>query len=178
MAVEIRVPTLGESVVEATVGRWYKREGDPVAVGELLVGLETEKVNTEVSAEEAGVLERIEHREGETVHPGDVLGVIATTATQPARPAPTEPAAATAPSAPQPTEDGGHPRASSVAQRMAQELGVDLSRVPGSGPGGRVTREDVEAYARQAGAQPAAQPPAAPTAPAPSRAHPPARWLG
>ena len=76
MAGEIRVPTLGESVVEATVGNWCKREGEPVAVGEMLVELETEKVNTEVAADEAGVLEKIVHPEGDTVKPGDVLGTI------------------------------------------------------------------------------------------------------
>jgi 2-oxoglutarate dehydrogenase E2 component (dihydrolipoamide succinyltransferase) len=94
MSTEIRVPQMGESVVEATVGRWAKREGDAVAVGETLVGLETEKVDTEVAADASGVLERILHREGETVHPGDVLGVIAEDG-QAAMPAP--PAAQQAP---------------------------------------------------------------------------------
>src|SRR5436305_12467712 len=78
MPVEIRVPTLGESVVEATIGRWLKQVGEPVAIGEPLVELETEKVNTELPADEAGVLQSILRREGETVKPGDALGVIAT----------------------------------------------------------------------------------------------------
>src|SRR5919197_5090820 len=77
MPVEVRVPQLGESVVEATVGSWLKREGDQVAAGEPLVQLETEKVNVEVAAERAGVLERIAHKEGDTVAPGDVLAVLA-----------------------------------------------------------------------------------------------------
>src|SRR5689334_16232134 len=77
MAVEVHVPALGESVLEATVGRWLKKEGDAVAVGDPLVELETEKVAVEVAAEAPGVIERIDRREGETVHVGDVLAVLA-----------------------------------------------------------------------------------------------------
>src|SRR5947208_1773080 len=76
MPVEIRVPPLGESVVEATVGRWLKSEGDSISAGDSVVELETEKVNVEVPAEEGGVLERIAHREGETVRVGDLLGTL------------------------------------------------------------------------------------------------------
>src|SRR5438309_11610520 len=76
MAVEIKVPALGESVVEATVGRWLKGAGEEVAAGDPLVELETDKVNMEVAAPEAGVLESIASQEGETVGVGDVLGVI------------------------------------------------------------------------------------------------------
>jgi len=76
MAAQIVVPQLGESVIEATVGRWLKKEGDPVMVGEPVVELETEKVDREVGAESAGVLTRIERKEGEDVKIGDVLGVI------------------------------------------------------------------------------------------------------
>src|SRR5437867_7302013 len=77
MPVEIRVPEAGESVVEATVARWLKKEGDPVSPGEGIVELETDKANQDVPAENAGVLERILRQEGETVHPGEVLGLIA-----------------------------------------------------------------------------------------------------
>jgi 2-oxoglutarate dehydrogenase E2 component (dihydrolipoamide succinyltransferase) len=76
MSIRIVVPELGESVIEATVSRWHKQPGDPVAAGEALVELETEKVNLEVGAERAGVLARIERGEGEDVRIGDVLGVI------------------------------------------------------------------------------------------------------
>jgi 2-oxoglutarate dehydrogenase E2 component (dihydrolipoamide succinyltransferase) len=76
MAANIVVPELGESVIEATVGRWLKKEGDPVSVGEVVVELETDKVDLEVGADRAGVLARIERREGEDVKIGDVLGVI------------------------------------------------------------------------------------------------------
>src|SRR5215467_11310542 len=76
MAVNIVVPELGESVIEATVGRWLKKEGDPVNVGEAVVELETDKVDLEVGAERAGVLARIERKQGEDVKIGEVLGLI------------------------------------------------------------------------------------------------------
>src|SRR5690348_16083449 len=88
MAVEIKVPELGESVIEATVGRWLKKEGERVKVGEALVEIETDKVNLEVGAELEGVLARIARREGEDVKVGDVLGLIddAGAGSQPAAP--------------------------------------------------------------------------------------------
>src|SRR6516164_3583638 len=76
MPAKIVVPELGESVIEATVGRWLKKEGDPVGVGEVVVELETDKVDLEVGAERAGVLSRIERKEGEDVKIGEVLGLI------------------------------------------------------------------------------------------------------
>jgi 2-oxoglutarate dehydrogenase E2 component (dihydrolipoamide succinyltransferase) len=172
VATEIRVPTFGESVVEATVGRWLKREGEAVAVGEPLVELETEKVSSEVAADESGIIERVLCQEGDTVRPGDVLalispvdksaggapgsdGAVATTdeaaaGRQPADTMSRAPAALAAASAPE-TE---RVRASPLAQRMASELGVDLAGVAGSGPGGRVTKDDVQALSGQAAASP------------------------
>src|SRR5438067_7462834 len=76
MPVEVRLPVLGESVVEATVGSWLKHEGERVEAGESLVQLETDKVNVDVAADQAGVVGKIAHHEGETVHPGDVLAVL------------------------------------------------------------------------------------------------------
>ena len=76
MAVEIRVPALGESIVEATVGKWLKQVGDTVAAGEALVDLETDKVNVEVAAEQGGVLEQIVKGEGQNVGVGEVIGTI------------------------------------------------------------------------------------------------------
>src|SRR5438105_6329566 len=100
MPTEVRVPTLGESVVEATVGAWLKREGEHVEAGETLVQLETEKVNVDVAADAAGVLGQVQHREGDTVHPGDVLATLeAATAAAPAAPAPASAAAAAPPPA-------------------------------------------------------------------------------
>jgi 2-oxoglutarate dehydrogenase E2 component (dihydrolipoamide succinyltransferase) len=167
MPVEVRVPSLGESVIEATVGAWVKKPGDAVAAGEVLVQLETEKVNVEVSAERAGTLERIERREGDTVRPGDVLGSLADGAAAGATPAPPAPAA----------EETPH-RISPQARRIAEEHGVSLEGVAGSGPGGRVMRGDVEKLVASPPAAtlppPAAAPPAvaAPPPPPETRAQP------
>ena len=138
MAMKIVVPELGESVIEATVGRWLKREGDRVAVGEAMVELETEKVNLEVGAERAGVLARIERKEGENVKIGDVLGVIEEVAGGVEAVPATPQAAAVA------VEERA--KATPVAKHLASKYGVDLAQVPGSGPGGRVTKEDVQSY--------------------------------
>ncbi len=165
MPVEIVVPELGESVVEATVGRWLKQEGDHVAVGEAVVELETDKVNLEVGAEKEGVLTKIAHKPGDDVKIGDVLGVIDETAAAAATPAPQAPPSAQhepkeqkamperqsqllpeSESAPAP--DGGE-RVTPVARRMAAEYNIDLSRVGASGPGNRVTKEDVQRYLTQ-----------------------------
>jgi 2-oxoglutarate dehydrogenase E2 component (dihydrolipoamide succinyltransferase) len=136
MPLEIRVPMLAESVLEATVGRWLKQEGDRVSVGEPLVELETDKVNAEVPADAGGVLHQILRREGEVVRPGEVLGLLIEA----------EETATTAPSpAPQKEEEG---RATPIARKMAEELGIDLRELRGTGPGGRVTKEDVQAAAR------------------------------
>ncbi len=166
MSIKILVPELGESVVEATVGPWRKQEGDRVAAGEVLVELETDKVNLEVGAERAGVLTRIERKEGEDVKPGDVLGVIAESAEEPARvPAPALPAA-------EPARDNGkdEERATPVAKRFAEEQGIDITRVAASVPGARVTKQDVEKFMAQQQAEPVAAPP--PPAPPPARAAP------
>ena len=190
MATEIKVPPLGESIVEATVGRWLKREGEEVAEGEPVVELETEKVNMEVTANGSGVLGEIVKAEGETVNIGDTLAVIASAAdarqpvatrparqrpqpapqplTQPAAP-PTQPAPLPPPPAPaatsqpptQPatqTPNQDAVRATPLARRMAEEYGVDLTRVRGTGPAGRVTHDDVSAYLGAANANGASAP--------------------
>jgi len=126
---------LAESVLEATVGRWLKKEGDRVATGEPVVELETDKVNAEVPADQPGVLQQIVRQEGEVVRPGDVLAILSETAEEGSRVQPVE----------EPTAES---RATPVARRMAEELGVDLREVIGSGAGGKVTKEDVQAYAR------------------------------
>jgi 2-oxoglutarate dehydrogenase E2 component (dihydrolipoamide succinyltransferase) len=157
MASEVRVPTLGESIVEATIGKWLKREGDSVAVGEVLVELETDKINVEVTAEAAGVVGKLTHAEGDSVAVGDVIALIeaASAPASPAAPeAPAAPAASEAPAAPAASEpsasngaqaEGAGARAavSPVAKRIAEEQGVDLSKVVGTGPGGRIIKDDV-----------------------------------
>lgn len=138
MPIEIRVPMLAESVVEATVGRWLKREGERVSVGEPLVELETDKVNAEVPADEAGVLQQILRQEGEVVRPGDVLGVLLEL----------EAAAESGAPTPTPVKEEEEGRATPIARKMAEELGIDLRELRGTGPGGKVTKEDVQAAAR------------------------------
>lgn len=158
MAVEITVPELGESLVEATVGRWLKGEGDAVAPGEAVVELETDKVNLEVPAPGGGTLASIVKPEGETVGIGDVLAVVAEGAPAP-RPADGRPVAqqeaaegvahtAQPPSAATPPSEAasGGVRSTPLAKRMASEHDVDLERITGSGPSGRITRSDVASY--------------------------------
>lgn len=167
MSVEVRVPVLGESVVEATVGTWLKHEGDAVEAGEPLVQLETEKVNVDVSADQSGVLAGVSAREGETVHPGDVLATIDESVRAAAPPVQA--------SAPSPTAaEVERPHASPVARRMAEEHGLDLTRVQGTGTGGRVTRDDVERIIQP---KPSAPTPAAvvPAAPSPDGHRPETR---
>ncbi len=139
MTVQIIVPDLGESVTEATVARWLKQEGDPVAVGEPLVELETDKINLEVGAEHDGVLVRIVQAVGADVRAGDVLAEVA----EAGESAPPPRAVQSA----MPTDRAGEePKVSPVARRLAREHGIDLGAVQGSGPGARVTRSDVERY--------------------------------
>ena len=90
MAVEIHVPELGESVADATVGRWLKQEGEAVKSGEPIVELETDKINFEVEAEQDGVLESIAKGEGETVNVGEIIGTIGEGDGKPARPSPAQ----------------------------------------------------------------------------------------
>jgi 2-oxoglutarate dehydrogenase E2 component (dihydrolipoamide succinyltransferase) len=169
MPVEVRVPVLGESVVEATVGAWLKREGEQVEAGDSLVQLETEKVNVDVAADQAGVLGKIARQEGETVHPGDVLGSIdESSAPAAAAPGPEKQESASPPPPLPKAEEVERPHASPVARRMAEEHGLDLGKVEGTGTGGRVTREDVERLISSDGA--GAEGPGAPGAATPTPA--------
>ena len=158
MPSEVKVPVLGESVVEATIGSWLKKEGDAVEAGEALVQLETEKVNLDVAADQAGVLQTITAHEGDTVHPGDVIATIDSSRTSVSAPAASAPQAAPVPS----REEVERPHASPVARRLAEEHGVDLGRVEGTGTGGRVTREDVERHLQPATAAASAPTPSLP----------------
>jgi 2-oxoglutarate dehydrogenase E2 component (dihydrolipoamide succinyltransferase) len=159
MAANIVVPEVGESIVDARVAKWLRKEGDAVAAGDPLVELETDKIDLEVSAPQAGVLSRIDRKDGDDVKVGEVLGVI------------DEAAKGAAPAAPQqqtppPATPSRSPRATPTAKNAAEEHDVDLSRVQGSGDGGRVMRRDVEdAAATQAAPSPQA-------APEPARAKP------
>jgi 2-oxoglutarate dehydrogenase E2 component (dihydrolipoamide succinyltransferase) len=163
VAAEIHVPELGESVADATVGRWLKQEGEAVTSGDALVELETDKINFEVEAEQDGVLESISKAEGETVNVGEVIGTIGEGDEAGDGAAPEEPEAEEQeqpqaeeeqPEAGDESPDGrggvedGAGRASPSVRRLAREYEVDLAEVTGSGSGGRITRDDVERLIR------------------------------
>ena len=154
MAIKIIVPEMGESVIEATVHQWLKKEGDFVEVGEALVELETDKVNLEVGAKASGILAHITVPEGQDVKVGDVLGMINEDAKQPVSTATQAitPAAEPALNSPSTSKEKREiePKQASlvtpVASRLAHEQNIDLAQVRGTGPEGRVTKSDVEQY--------------------------------
>jgi 2-oxoglutarate dehydrogenase E2 component (dihydrolipoamide succinyltransferase) len=153
---EIRVPTLGESVTEATIGKWFKKPGDAIKVDEPLVELETDKVTIEVPAPSAGVLSEIVAKDGETVAVGALLGQI-TAGAGGAAAAPAAKAAPAATPAPQPAPAAAKPAEVSPApsvRKLSAESGVDSSTVPGSGKDGRVTKGDMLAAIERAAATP------------------------
>src|SRR3984885_10707661 len=168
---EIRVPTLGESVTEATIGKWFKKPGEAVAVDEPLVELETDKVTIEVPAPAAGVLGDIEAKDGDTVAVGALLGQIkegpgAVPAGRPDQKTekpkaidagPEQPKLRTEPPAPKPAPAAAKapdaPLAPSV-RRIATETGTDPSTVSGTGKDSRVTKGDMLAAIERAASQP------------------------
>ncbi|HTY68751.1 MAG TPA: 2-oxoglutarate dehydrogenase complex dihydrolipoyllysine-residue succinyltransferase [Alphaproteobacteria bacterium] len=172
MSVDIKVPTLGESVTEATVAKWFKTEGEAVAADEPLVELETDKVTVEVPAPASGTIGKISVQQGATVAVGAILGTLnegaapakaaksAVAATPAAKPAPSPAAppkpAAVAPAAAVTAKDPGP-----AVRKLAAETGVNLGAVPATGKDGRPTKGDVLA----ALAQPAMARPATPQAP-------------
>ncbi|WP_134500419.1 2-oxoglutarate dehydrogenase complex dihydrolipoyllysine-residue succinyltransferase [Microvirga pakistanensis] len=168
MATEIRVPTLGESVSEATIGRWFKQPGDPVKADEPVLELETDKVTLEVNAPASGTLGEIVAKDGETVSPGAVLGSIVeggAAAAPAAAPKAEAPKAAPAPApapAPAAAPAGAAKDHGPAVARLAAESGVSPANVPGSGKDGRVTKGDMLAAIATGGAS--APAPAAPVA--------------
>jgi 2-oxoglutarate dehydrogenase E2 component (dihydrolipoamide succinyltransferase) len=167
VAINIVVPQLGESVVEARVARWLKREGESVAAGEPVVELETEKIDLEVGAEHAGVLTSIKHPEGADVKVGDVLAVV-----EPGAAAAAPPPASAPASAPAATDAGKDAKdaqkATPTARKMAEAHDVALSGVAGSGDAGRITKKDVagQIHAPAPVPAPPASAPQGPSAPA------------
>ena len=161
MSTDVIMPALGFDMTEGLLARWLKNEGDPVEKGQAIAEIETEKATVEIEAAAAGILARIIVRAGETVPVGTLIGVIAE--------AGEEVAAVTVPVPVSETGEGAAPsearvKASPVARKMAEEAGLDLSRIKGTGPGGRVVERDVQA-AIAAGSAPA--PPGVPAVPAP-----------
>lgn len=181
MATEVKVPVLGESVTEATVGAWLKKPGDAVAVDEAIVSLETDKVAVDVPSPVAGVLGQHVVAEGDTVNVGAVIAIIeegATASAKPAAaasaPAASAPAAASAAAAaPAASEEGGAVTLSPAVRRLVLEHGLDPSRIKGTGKDGRLTKDDVMAAVAAGTAKADAEAAAAPAAAAssgPSRA--------
>lgn len=159
MATEIRVPTLGESVSEATIAKWFKQKGEAVAADEPLVELETDKVTLEVPAPSSGVLDAIDAAEGAIVEVGALLGAIAEGAAATSVPAaakPEEKAAEPAPAAP---PAAAEPPVSPAVRKVAADADIDPSEISGTGKDGRVTKGNVLNYIE---GQPATAPDAAP----------------
>jgi 2-oxoglutarate dehydrogenase E2 component (dihydrolipoamide succinyltransferase) len=156
MDINILVPNMGESVIEATVAHWLKAVGDPVTIGEPLVELETNKVNLDVSAEQNGTLKVIDKQEGEDVHVGDTLGMITVGELVPSPEGPAQPSLAQSVSSGVEITAGVQRNSSDsttekekmtpIALRIAREHGLDPSRIPGSGVRGKVVKEDVEKF--------------------------------
>jgi len=169
MTTKIIVPEMGESVLEATVSRWHKKEGDPVKVGDILVELETDKVNLEVGAKSSGILSKVEVPEGGDVKVGDILGTIDEAGKQPeaaAQNVQTEPEKAEPAEEKRPEsvrKDGSEverqpaPQLTPVAARLARENNVDVSQLSGTGTQGRVTKTDVEQFLQGQGPEKAAE---------------------
>ncbi|WP_327751803.1 2-oxoglutarate dehydrogenase complex dihydrolipoyllysine-residue succinyltransferase [Sphingobium sp. SJ10-10] len=187
MATEVKVPTLGESVTEATVGQWLKKPGEAVKADEPIVSLETDKVAVDVPAPVAGVLGDIVAKEGDTVQVGALLAYVnagagaGAAAAPAAAPAAKAEAAATAPAASvaapvaSDEDEGGNLTLSPAVRRLVLEHGLDPSKIKGTGKDGRLTKDDVVAAAaagtaRAAASAPAAAPAAAAPAAGPSRA--------
>lgn len=171
MATEVIMPKMGFDMTEGTLLKWLKQEGEQVQRGEFVAEIETDKAVVEIEAFGSGVLRKRYVREGTTVPVGQVIGVIGQPEeTVPEAPAargvaPAQPAPAAAVSAPREVQP--HPaaapseerlKASPLAKKEAESRGLDLAKVPGTGPGGRITREDVIAFAEKS-------PPTAPVAP-------------
>lgn len=182
MSNEIRVPTLGESITEATIAQWYKKPGEAVAMDEPLCELETDKVTIEVPAQAAGVLAEVLAEEGATVEVGALLGsigegdgTVAAQAAPPAEQPPVEAAAEAAPAAVEtpatqsaPAQNIDTSGLSPAARRVVEEHGLDPAQIAGTGKDGRITKED----AMKAAQNPTAAPVAVPAAPAPIAARP------
>jgi 2-oxoglutarate dehydrogenase E2 component (dihydrolipoamide succinyltransferase) len=154
MAVEIRVPSLGESIVDAVIATWLKSEGDEVKQGEALVELETDKVNVEVSAEQSGVLQKILKQAGDVVTVGEVLGMVGKS--DEVTPGVRQEAALSGKTPERQSSNGqqqpvsqtfdGQKSVSPLARRIADDHNIDLSQVTSHSPHGRVTKDDVISY--------------------------------
>lgn len=177
MATELTMPKMGFDMTEGKLAQWLKAVGDPVKKGEPVAEIETDKVNIEVEAPADGVLRGTFLEAGQTVPVGTLIGVLGKAdeaidldalrakaggvAAPAAAPQPEEAAASLTTPAATATDTNGRIKASPLARRMASEAGLSLAEVTGSGPGGRITKRDVDAAIAAGRAQPAAEPPVA-----------------
>lgn len=154
MAIEIKVPEMGESVTEATISAWTKKEGDAVKTDEVLAILETDKVSLEIPSPVTGVLKSISKKVGDVVHVRDIIGAIeegaVATAQASASPAPTK-AAET--SAPAPTSGKTNEELPPAVRKLVEENKLDVSKITGTGRNGQITKEDVVLFMEKGGAQ-------------------------
>jgi pyruvate dehydrogenase E2 component (dihydrolipoamide acetyltransferase) len=179
---DVIMPQMGESIFEGTITKWLKNVGDTVQRDEPLFEISTDKVDAEIPSPAAGVLSEIKVQAGETAQINTVVGVIggagsARAASTPEQPAPAKaPAAAAAPvpAAEPVAAEAEHVRSSPLVRKIAREKNVNLAAVPGTGSGGRVTKEDILAYVEKGGAAAAPARPAAPAAAEPSKPAAPA----
>jgi pyruvate dehydrogenase E2 component (dihydrolipoamide acetyltransferase) len=201
MATDVVMPQMGESIFEGTITKWLKKPGDKVERDEPLFEISTDKVDAEIPSPSAGVLKEIKVNEGQTVPIQTVVAVIdgagsaaAAPASAPAKapapeaadapaPPPAAKPAAPPPAAAAPTQaapqavpasqrSGERIHSSPLVRRMAAERGIDLTTVPGTGAGGRISKQDIEAVIAAGGVPAAAPPPSAPSAPPPRPAPP------
>lgn len=179
MGIEVRVPALGESITEATLGQWLKKPGDAVAADEPVASLETDKVSVDVPSPVAGVFGEALVSEGDTVNVGAVIAMIgegSASVSAPAQPgaqseaaAEPAPAATVAPQGELSDEQASQLRLSPAVRRAVLEAGIDPTSIKGSGKDGRLTKDDVVAAAEAKKSAPAAAPVAAAAAPQPDR---------
>ncbi len=155
---EVRMPKMGDGMEEGTINVWLKQEGDQVKEGEPIAEIETDKANVEISAYETGILSKIIVQVGETVAVGEVIARIGDSVAEPVVEAPAEASAEGA------SAGGERVKASPLARRMAAELGLDIARIPGTGPHGRIIERDVREFSER---KPAAEPAPAPRPAAP-----------
>ena len=171
-AINVEVPTVGESISEVQIGQWLKQEGEWVSEGEDLVEIETEKASVQVPAPSSGILQGILKSSEEFATVGEVIASIVPSD----QPAPSDPSPAPTPAAPTATSTATEPAAGEsgapkfvmpAAQRLIDENGLIASEIPATGPGGRLLKEDVQAFLDRE------QPASSPTTPAATPAKPP-----
>ncbi|NJP07376.1 MAG: 2-oxo acid dehydrogenase subunit E2 [Chloroflexaceae bacterium] len=173
---EVTMPRLSDTMEEGKIGRWLKQPGDYVEKGEIIVEIETDKATMELESYESGTLQKIVVQPGQTVPIGEIIAFIGKGAADEsaAAPAPASPEPAPAATEAQPsTPTNGnavdeHIKASPVARRLAEEYRIDLSQVQGTGPGGRIIKENVEAFFHNIGGTPSVSTPPASTPAAPT----------